>query len=117
MQRALVDLAGIYFQLVFAAMIILGGMVIQNAVFNNAVIAIAVIAIDLSCLANLNPFLRLDGYWFLSDVSGISNLSRRVPELFFARRRLASWLSPGALRLLWTYGILTIAFWGFQKHH
>lgn len=113
MQRALVDLAGIYFQLVFAAVIILAGILVHNPAFNDTVVAIAVIAIDFSCLANLNPFLRLDGYWFLSDVSGIANLSRRLPELLFARRRLASWLSPGALSLLWVYGILTIAFWGF----
>lgn len=105
-QRALVDLAGIYFQLVFAALLILYGAFFHHPAFGSAVIGI-----DLSCLANLNPFLRLDGYWFLSDVTGVANLGQRLRELLLRRPSRPTGLPTRTTRILWIYGVLSGGFW------
>lgn len=68
-QRVLVDFGGIYFQLIFVAFILLAFL------FNhNLNLLTAAFFIFLSTLYNLNPFLRTDGYWIISDSLKISNL-------------------------------------------
>jgi putative peptide zinc metalloprotease protein len=105
-QRAFVDLAGIYFQLVFSALLIVHGHFAYHPAIGSAVIGI-----DISCVANLNPFLRLDGYWFLSDVTGVANLNLRIRELLRSKGRAPAGLSPRTTRLLWIYGLLSGGFW------
>jgi putative peptide zinc metalloprotease protein len=69
---------------------------------------------------NLNPLLRYDGYYMLSDAAGSANLAQRAQELlkFFAQRylfRLASSKPPavrsiGELWLLIVYGVLSFPY-------
>ncbi len=71
-KRIVVDLGGIYFQwivsLVFCGLFLLttNKFFIIFSFFN-----------FISSLINLNPFLLYDGYWALSDISGISNLREK----------------------------------------
>jgi hypothetical protein len=39
-----------------------------------------VLAMDFAMLMNLNPLFKLDGYWAVSDATGIVNLHQRVGE-------------------------------------
>lgn len=75
-QRAIVDLGGIYFQLLctpaFVALYLATGA--EAWLW-------AVVICDLSALFNLSPFAKLDGYWLLSDALGIPNLHQRAREL------------------------------------
>lgn len=68
-QRAVVDLGGVMFQLMFGACIAVAGHSIGFEQTNAALLSILFCA-----LINLNPFFRLDGYWFLSDIVGVTSL-------------------------------------------
>lgn len=97
-QRAIVGLGGIYFQLIFAAFYTLFGVAFDNDAFK-----IATLMIFGNCILNLNPFFRFDGYWILSDLLGVVNLSRQPKQIvIFLYNRLrgvktnlpwASWVS------------------------
>lgn len=85
MQRAVVDIAGLYFQGVFLA-----GLVALYAATGDPVYSHAVMLSGFSIVAALNPFLRLDGYWLLSDLGGIANLRKQSQQLLTAMvRRVA----------------------------
>ncbi|MAO66718.1 MAG: hypothetical protein CL666_17125 [Balneola sp.] len=74
-QRVVVDLAGIYFQLVFLLPVILAW-----SITGDAKLKYVVFAINLSFLFDLNPFFRFDGYWVVTDLLGIANLRQRTNE-------------------------------------
>jgi putative peptide zinc metalloprotease protein len=74
--RAVVDMGGIYVQLLFAALTI--GV---YAATRSGVAARAIALIDLGLIANLNPFLRMDGYWLLADLTGTRDLRGRTQAL------------------------------------
>jgi putative peptide zinc metalloprotease protein len=69
LQRVIVDLGGIYFQAAFGAAAIVLFFLTHAAVW-----AHTVFLVTLSLSFSLNPFLRMDGYWFLADAFGIRNL-------------------------------------------
>lgn len=67
--RIIVNLAGIYFELIICSIYLI------IAFFtNNELLLILGAIIFLRTLFNLNPFLRSDGYWVLTDSLGIANL-------------------------------------------
>ena len=77
-QRAVVDLGGIYFQLILIAALVplahaRGGTdwLYFFILFNFYVI-----------LHNLNPLFKMDGYWLFSDLAGVPNLHRRTWSIF-----------------------------------
>ncbi len=78
---------------------------------------VAAAASGAGVLMNLNPLLRLDGYYVLSDLSGIPNLratalgavARGVGRLF-GRRAEAPPLAPRARLFLAVYGALSTVY-------
>jgi putative peptide zinc metalloprotease protein len=61
-KRVLINLGGIYFQL------ILGVFFVLIYLFTNSPILIKLLNINIGItIINLNPFLKFDGYWILSD--------------------------------------------------
>ena len=68
-QRAVVDLGGIYFEviatLVFFALLLWTGQPFFIYLF---------LFVNLSIVTSLNPVLRRDGYWLLADLAGEANL-------------------------------------------
>jgi putative peptide zinc metalloprotease protein len=68
-QRAIVDVAGMYFQSA-----VLVGLLAAYAVTHRQIWLLAFLVIDIEVVANLNPFLRMDGYWLVSDWFGIPDL-------------------------------------------
>ena len=64
-QRAVVNSAGIYFQLIFLLPLILLSFIIPNDFF-----IYFVFVINLNFLLTMNPFFKFDGYWMMSDLLG-----------------------------------------------
>src|SRR5206468_9834693 len=72
-QRAAVDLGGVYFQSMVASAagswaLATGSVFATWLLWMNA----------FSMLHMLNPMYKLDGYWLLTDLSGLSNLHARM---------------------------------------
>jgi hypothetical protein len=74
--RATVDVGGMHFQALFA-----GALCAAYLAFGGAAWAKAVVFTDLALLLNLNPFLRMDGYWLVADLTGTRELRKSSLEL------------------------------------
>lgn len=72
-KRAVIDLGGVYFQVI--CILILS---IISISFNTDVLKVSMLLISLSILGNLNPILRYDGYWIITDLLGIVNINKRA---------------------------------------
>ena len=68
-ERAIVDLGGIYFEHLYLSII-----AFISLLLNNYVLFIASTVRYIGLIYNFNPFLKMDGYWLFTDLSGISNL-------------------------------------------
>jgi len=115
-ERAVVDIAGIYCQCLFViAFLIL--LIAQGS----PTWAYAIVVIDLSIAFSLNPFLRMDGYWLAADLFGVWNLRalsirtlkylsgyllRKAPS---QRNPLAA-LGPATATMVSLYSILSLSF-------
>jgi putative peptide zinc metalloprotease protein len=75
-QRVMVDVGGVYFQLIFSA--ILYGIYLLTG---ESVLLFSVVATVAMFISNLNPMFKFDGYWALSDAIGVPNLHKRVGDL------------------------------------
>jgi putative peptide zinc metalloprotease protein len=71
-QRIIVNLAGMYFELVYIVFLISMALLFQYSL-----IAILACIYSISILHSLNPFARSDGYWVLSDAIEKPNLMQQ----------------------------------------
>lgn len=100
--RVRTDLGGVYFHLLFAL-----GVVIAYLASGQEFLLAAVLLIDVEVARQFFPFVRLDGYWLLSDVTGIPDLfSQAVP---FVRSLLPGRGRRGALPPLKRWAKLVFA--------
>jgi len=80
-QRITVNLAGLYFEMIYAVLLIIAGLI-----FNYPTLILLSCVFLLSTLNNANPFVRSDGYWVLSDAIEKPNLmfhaTLKIKELF-----------------------------------
>lgn len=83
-QRALVDAGGLYMQLLFVPV----ALFLFWATGDQTYLTLIAL-IDLVLISNLVPFMKLDGYWLLADLTGVPNLHTRAGEAFL---NLLSWL-------------------------
>ncbi|MCA9239164.1 MAG: hypothetical protein KDA37_03140, partial [Planctomycetales bacterium] len=90
-QRAVVALGGVYFELVLATAALASWMVLAPGFPRVFVLYVAVIASVSSVLVNLNPLMRFDGYYLLSDAWGVANLQQQSRQALWAP--LARWIS------------------------
>ncbi len=119
-QRAMVDFAGMYMEMLVAL------AAIVTYCFNREPILIyAVLFLNLSIFGSLNPVLRRDGYWLLADLVGQARLREAGLEVL---RGGALWLlrrSPKPSRILmdmpaqsrWTiyiYSVVTVVFTAYM---
>lgn len=115
-QRAVVDIGGVYFESGF--LLALVGLYLATG---NPIFLFAFIFTDISIAMTFNPFLRMDGYWLMSDLFGIVNLRRQ--QTLWLRGILARWfggappepsgLSQRARRALAVYTVLGVVFLGY----
>ena len=75
-QRLIVNLAGIYFQMIYLIPFIIFFFIFPE----NIIIQHFILVINLNFLFVLNPFFKFDGYWIMSDLLGVPNLRKRGLE-------------------------------------
>lgn len=89
-QRLTIGIAGVTAELALAAIATFAWNFIPDGALRSVVFFIAAVSWVLTLLVNLNPFLRWDGYYVLSDLWGIENLQQRAFNL--GKWRLREWL-------------------------
>ena len=75
-QRIVVNLGGIFFELILLNIVMLCYFLTKEVIF-----LLAFLMIDIKLLFTFLPFLRNDGYWFFSDLWGFSHLKDDSNEL------------------------------------
>lgn len=84
-ERIIVNIAGMYFELVYTTLIIFIGIVFQ---YQLLIVLPCIYSIGI--LFNLNPLIRSDGYWVLSDALEKPNLmdhgGKRVKQIFKSKK-------------------------------
>jgi len=101
-QRVIVDLGGMYFQLLTGVFYYLIYRLSGNWLW-----LLASVQIDILILLSFNPIAKFDGYWLVSDLLGIPNLHRRLTGM--VKRLLGRptdneiALKPSTRACLWVY--------------
>ena len=107
--RQRVNIGGIYFELVFFAIFYIIFEVMGCADLQNILLLIG-----LKSFWNLNPLLRSDGYWLLSDALGVSNLYQKS---FAAWKQLLSKKKTALSPILLVYGALSFFTIGLSVYY
>ena len=132
-KRALIGAAGMMAELALASVCLLMWNLVPEGVLRNVLFMLSTSTWIMTLAINLNPLMRFDGYFILSDLSGVENLQERasamgrwqIRELLFGYDRPAPeerrrWLIPFAYamwlyRLLVFFGIAYIVYSYFFK--
>lgn len=114
-QRIVVNLSGMYFELIFCTLVALIGFFA-----NNFVLTVLAIIVCVNTMFNLNPFLRSDGYWVLSDLTNKPNLLHhsfeKVKDLISVLRgKKIKWLAVDYFLL--SYGVISYLIIGFFLYY
>lgn len=72
-QRVIMDLAGIYMELLFATIMMVIFFITKDAFVINLIFFVL-----FHTIININPLLRYDGYWAISDLLNIPNLRQEA---------------------------------------
>lgn len=115
-RRAMIDMAGVYFQSVFQVLLL--GLFFLNG---SPILIYFFLFTDLIMFRTMNPFLRMDGYWLVADLFGIFNLreqSTKLIKYYFlklfglkrADRAPLHTLKPRARVTLAVYTVLSTVF-------
>jgi putative peptide zinc metalloprotease protein len=108
-QRMVVDVAGVYVQGLYLSVLVLG-----HILGGSVLLLVAALGTGLSMLWNLNPLLRMDGYWLLSDWLGHPSLRASASDAVrsvWRGLRKGQWPElPSAERWLLFYGLLSGLF-------
>lgn len=76
-KRLMIDGAGVAVELILASVATFLWPFLPPGTFKSVVLAIATTSWIMSLAINLNPFMRFDGYYLLSDFVGVQNLQSR----------------------------------------
>jgi len=116
-KRAVVDLGGMYFEVVFLSAITCIGLL------KNMELLVLAASIRFVGLAyNFNPFMKMDGYWLFGDLTGIANLHDTVSKFLKASilkvfrkedNKVLVEFKPAIRRLFYVYVLTTIVFFAF----
>ncbi len=89
-QRMAIGIAGMFAELSLAAFATLLWSFLSDGPVRSAVFFLATASWAMTLAININPFMRWDGYYLLSDLLGVQNLQPRAFAL--GRWRLREWL-------------------------
>ncbi len=88
-QRLMIDSAGIQVELALSMVCLFLWSFLPDGGWRSAAFITATVSWIMSLMINLNPLMRFDGYFILSDLLGLSNLHERTFAHFrFRLRRL-----------------------------
>jgi putative peptide zinc metalloprotease protein len=116
LRRAVIDVGGLYFQC-FLIIWLTVYILLTQSLFASRLIWVT----HFTMIFTLNPIFKMDGYWLLTDLSGLSNLHKQVGETL---RRVARKIfrRPGAdsaqvngtrLKVLYLYTGLVLIYVAF----
>ena len=91
-QRILVGLGGMYFESIAAALAMFIWAFTGPGIVNSTAHFVVLMASFMTVLFNANPLMRYDGYYVLSDLTGIPNLRGRSTQYCSG---LIKWLTLG----------------------
>jgi putative peptide zinc metalloprotease protein len=107
LQRLIIDLGGIFFQLVVGAV-----YVVCYTLTQWTALKIAILMIASSCLLYLNPIFKFDGYWALSDALRVTNLSREpgriLRHIFYQQNQDSAKPLPWSVLMMGILAIYTV---------
>jgi len=107
-QRLVIDVAGMYFQALFIAALVIAYLFEPEPVFYLGVVGAT------ACLMyNFHPVLKFDGYWVLCDLLGLPNLHQQAWRYLGAllrRRRVDLGLGTARLWVFRVYAVASAAF-------
>lgn len=108
-ERIIVNLGGIYFEMLLASICLLFYFNKHNITF-----LILPCILILNTLKNLNPFLKLDGYWILSDATNTPNLQKlaflTLNEKFNQFKKMKFSFSNLEEGLMFLYALISASF-------
>ncbi len=95
-QRIVIDLAGMYFQLLSTIILFVFYFMFKENSF-----IFSIFALDFIIVMSLNPLLRWDGYWLFSDIAGVPNLRKRARGIlkYFVKKIFSRQAVPSPLIL------------------
>jgi putative peptide zinc metalloprotease protein len=114
LQRAAVDAGGVYFQCGY--LIALGAIYLASSA---TPFLEAMAWTHFLMLHTLNPVLKYDGYWLLTDIAGMPNLHEQIRisarQAWRAVRRGAAerWLTVKELAVLSTFGVMAAIYFAY----
>lgn len=89
-QRLLIDSAGILIELGIAAVALFLWPFMPDGPLRSLAFVFSAVSVASSLAINLNPFMRFDGYYLLSELVGVENLQPRAFAI--GRWKLREWL-------------------------
>lgn len=129
-KRIIINTGGVFHQIVYSSILLLAFII-----YKNYTILYASYFVAFTGLLQFNPFIRLDGYWILSDLTETPNLLTRANVLlkkFFTISFLINFLQKPILAtkkvnksslLIFTYGLINYLFmllffsWSFYRYY
>jgi multidrug resistance efflux pump len=118
-KRLWVTFAGAYIELFLWALATLAWRVTEPGTWPNSFALVVVATSGIKLFFNLNPLIKLDGYYLLVDVLEVPNLRQRAFSYIRASmlRLFGRPVVPGALeatrrekRIFWGYGLVALVF-------
>jgi len=88
-RRAAIGFAGIYLEIVIAAIATFLWWFSEPGVLNHVALAVMFVCSVSTIMFNANPLLRYDGYYILSDLIEIPNLRQKSSQILI--RKLGQW--------------------------
>lgn len=79
-RRAIVTLGGVYFESIVGAFAVFVWALTEPSTLNTLAYQVMILSTVTTALFNLNPLLRYDAYYLVSDLTGIPNLRKRCQE-------------------------------------
>ncbi len=76
-RRAIVTLGGVYFESIVGVLALIVWALTEPSTLNTLAYQVVLLATVTTALFNLNPLLRYDAYYLVSDLAGIPNLRAR----------------------------------------
>lgn len=104
-ERVIVDIAGMYMESLLVLTLILLYIFTSNSLFYYCSSIIV-----FNTLVNINPFLRFDGYWILSDITNTYNLRAKANEQLYKFILLRDLTFNTNTGFLIVYGLLSNLF-------
>ncbi len=95
-ERIFVGLAGMYFELVIASFALFGWAATEDGLLHSLLFNVVMLSSAVTVGFNINPLMRFDGYYVLSDLLELPNLRQRATAAMVAvGKRIAIGPRPG----------------------